>query len=89
MSGDIKDVKIAGAVMAGGKSSRMAGQHKGLLLTPEGVTFTERLSAEMHKLTDLVYISYGDTTPMQAEGCVIVRDIYKGCGPVGGLHAVL
>jgi molybdopterin-guanine dinucleotide biosynthesis protein A len=89
MSGDIKDVKIAAAIMAGGKSSRMAGRHKGMLLTPEGVTFTERLSAEMHKLTDLVYISYGDTTPMQAEGCVIVRDIYKGCGPVGGLHAVL
>ena len=71
------------------ESSRMAGRHKGMLLTPEGVTFTERLSAEMHKLTDLVYISYGDTIQMQAEGCIIVRDIYKGCGPVGGLHAVL
>jgi molybdopterin-guanine dinucleotide biosynthesis protein A len=43
----------------------------------------------MHKLTDLVYISYGDTIQMEAAECRIVRDIYKGCGPVGGMHAVL
>ena len=89
MSGDITDMKMAAAVMAGGRSSRMAGRHKGMLLTPEGVTFTERLAAEMHKITDLVYISYGDTIQIEAAGCSIVRDIYKGCGPVGGLHAVL
>ena len=89
MSGDITDMKMAAAVMAGGSSSRMAGRHKGMLLTPEGVTFTERLAAEMHKLTDLVYISYGDTVQIEAVECSIVRDIYKGCGPVGGLHAVL
>jgi len=89
MSGDIMDMKMAAAVMAGGRSSRMAGRHKGMLLTPEGVTFTDRLAAEMHKLTDLVYISYGDTIQMEAAECRIVRDIYKGCGPVGGMHAVL
>lgn len=89
MSGAITDMKMAAAVMAGGRSSRMAGRHKGMLLTPEGVTFTDRLAAEMHKLTDLVYISYGDTIQMEAAECRIVRDIYKGCGPVGGMHAVL
>ena len=89
MSGDITDMKMAAAVMAGGRSSRMEGRHKGMLLTPEGVTFTDRLAAEMHKLTDLVYISYGDTIQMEAAECRIVRDIYKGCGPVGGMHAVL
>ena len=83
------DMKMAAAVMAGGRSSRMAGHHKGMLLTPEGVTFTERLAAEMHKFTDLVYISYGDTVQSEAAGCEIVRDMYKGCGPCGGLHAVL
>ena len=89
MSGAITDMKMAAAVMAGGRSLRMAGRHKGMLLTPEGLTFTDRLAAEMHKLTDLVYISYGDTIQMEAAECRIVRDIYKGCGPVGGLHAVL
>lgn len=89
MSGDITDMKMAAAVMAGGKSLRMAGRHKGMLLTSEGVTFTDRLAAEMHKITDLVYISYGDTIQIEAAECSIVRDIYKGCGPVGGLHAVL
>lgn len=75
--------------MAGGRSSRMAGRHKGMLMTPDGVTFTDLLAAEMHKLTDLVYISYGDKIQMEIEGCRIVRDIYPDCGPVGGLHAVL
>ncbi len=89
MSGDITDMKMAAAIMAGGRSTRMAGHHKGMLLTPEGVTFTDRLAAEMHKLTDLVYISYGDTIQMETAECRIIRDIYKGCGPVGGLHAVL
>ena len=89
MSGDITDMKMAAAVMAGGRSSRMEGRHKGMLLTREGVTFTDRISAELHKLTDLVYISYGDTIQMEAAECRIVRDIYIGCGPVGGLHAVL
>ena len=89
MSGDITDMKMAAAVMAGGRSSRMEGRHKGMLLTREGVTFTDRISAELHKLTDLVYISYGDTIQMEAAECRIVCDIYIGCGPVGGLHAVL
>ena len=89
MSGAITDMKMAAAVMAGGRSSRMEGRHKGMLLTREGVTFTDRISAELHKLTDLVYISYGDTIQMEAAECRIVRDIYKGCGPVGGMHAVL
>ncbi|MBQ3407168.1 MAG: molybdenum cofactor guanylyltransferase [Lachnospiraceae bacterium] len=89
MSGDITDMKMAAAVMAGGRSSRMEGRHKGMLLTREGVTFTDRISAELHKFTDLVYISYGDTIQMEAAECRIVRDIYIGCGPVGGLHAVL
>lgn len=89
MSGAITDMKMAAAVMAGGRSSRMAGRHKGMLLTREGVTFTDRISAELHKLTDLVYISYGDTIQMENAECRIVRDIYKGCGPVGGMHAVL
>lgn len=86
---DMKNMKLAAAIMAGGRSSRMAGRHKGMLMTPDGVTFTDRLAAEMHKLTDLVYISYGEKIQTEAEACRIVQDIYPDCGPVGGLHAVL
>lgn len=83
------DIRIAGAVMAGGRSSRMGGRHKGSLLTADGKTFTERLVEEMRLLSDCIYISYGDTVQMEVEGCRIVQDIYSGCGPIGGLHAVL
>ena len=40
MDGNMADVKIAGAVMAGGRSSRMAGRHKGMLLTPASIFLT-------------------------------------------------
>lgn len=89
MTEDMAHIKIAAVIMAGGRSRRMAGRHKGLLLTPQGETFTERILTEMQSLTDLVYISYGDTIQMENLHAEIVQDIYPGGGPIGGLHAVL
>lgn len=89
MTEDMAHTKIAAAIMAGGRSRRMAGRHKGLLLTPQGETFTERILTEMQSFTDLVYISYGDTIQMENLDVGIVRDIYPGGGPISGLHAVL
>lgn len=81
--------RTAAGILAGGKSRRMAGYHKGSLLTPEGRTFTEKIADEMKKITDTVYISYGNIVQTEVDGCRVVRDIYKNCGPLGGLQAVL
>lgn len=80
---------IAAAILAGGKSRRMNGQHKGSLLTSEGRTFTEQIASQMLTLTDCVYLSYGDTVCIEIDGCSTVMDRYPGCGPLGGLEAVL
>lgn len=80
---------LAAAILAGGKSRRMHGQHKGALLTSEGRTFTEQITSQMFSLTDCIYLSYGDTICLEIDCCRIVTDRYPGCGPIGGLEAVL
>lgn len=77
-----------GLLLAGGKSSRMGGQHKGELIY-ENKTFTERMVNEFAKEAETIWISYGDRIHYTDHRCRIVRDIYPGCGPVGGIHAGL
>lgn len=52
-------------------------------------TFTEHLVRELGKEAGKILISYGETVYAGSEKCEIVRDIYPGCGPIGGLHAGL
>lgn len=81
-------MKMDGLILAGGKSSRMGGTHKGnLLLGTE--TFTGRMVNELRKEAEEVWISYGEMMHESYEGCRIVRDEYPGCGPIGGLQAGL
>lgn len=81
-------MNMDGLILAGGKSTRMGGHHKGALRLGEE-TFTERLAKELKKEAEQVWISYGETVHECCEGCRIVRDIHPGCGPIGGLHAGL
>lgn len=75
-------------ILAGGKSSRMEGRHKGNLLLGDE-TFTQILINELQKVTDKVWISYGSTLQGEHENCGMVRDIFTDCGPIGGIHAGL
>lgn len=77
-----------GLLLAGGKSSRMDGRHKGELIY-ENETFTERMISEFAKEAETIWISYGDMVHYTDDRCRIVRDIYPGCGPIGGIHAGL
>ena len=77
-------MKISGVILAGGKSSRM-GVHKGGLML-EGVTFTENIARELNKLAGDVVVSCVETTADVPSWCRRVHDIYKDCGPLGGLH---
>lgn len=77
-----------GLILAGGKGSRMGGIYKGGLFLKEQ-TFTQCLVKEFQRGTQKIWISYGKTMHGEEEGCEIVRDIYPGCGPLGGLHAGL
>ena len=84
-----RDPALAGVILAGGKNRRMLGRYKGSLRTPDGKAFAVHISDEMHRMTNLVYISFGETVQEEIEGCRIVRDEYKNCGPLGGLHAAM
>lgn len=75
-------------ILAGGKSSRMGGVHKGRLKVG-GETFVKHLIREMGKETDQIWISYGTEVHEEYTGCKIVMDTYKECGPMGGIHAGL
>lgn len=77
-----------GLLLAGGKSSRMGGRHKGDLLYGNE-TFTTRMIHEFSKDADTIWISYGAKVHGTYENCRIVRDIYPDCGPIGGIHAGL
>jgi len=71
-------VNIAGAILAGGKSSRM-GQDKAELQY-EGITLLEHTQKILNEAgLDDIYIS------RKTE----VADIYPNCGPLGGIHAIL
>ena len=77
-----------GLILAGGKSSRMKGKHKGFLVY-ENETFMERLIIEMNISADRVWISYGKENYGNYDGCAVVTDEYPGCGPMAGIQACL
>ena len=85
---DFRKIGIDALILAGGKSSRMGGKHKGNLKIG-GETFTQHLISEVTKSVDNVWISYGTEIHEKYENCKIITDHYKECGPMGGIHAGL
>lgn len=85
---DFRKAELDALILAGGKSSRMGGKHKGDLKIG-GETFTQHLINELSGKTDRVWISYGEEIHEKYENCEIVTDQYVACGPMGGLHAGL
>lgn len=77
-----------GLILAGGKSSRMNGIHKGGLLYQEQ-SFVSLLIEEMKKEADQIWLSYGNVVQQEYERCRIVKDKVPDCGPIGGLCAGL
>jgi molybdenum cofactor guanylyltransferase len=79
------DLRISAFVLAGGRSSRM-GTDKALLVF-EGKTLLERTMECARSFTVDVGI-VGSAARFGSYGRV-VEDIFKDCGPLGGIHAAL
>lgn len=75
-------------ILAGGRSTRMGGTHKGSLIYHEA-SFTQTLIREFEKEAKTIWLSYGSVLHETYENCKIVTDIYPDCGPIGGIHAGL
>ena len=83
-------IHIVGAILAGGRASRMGSRDKALLEHSTGKTFARYILEEM-TAADLseVVISANDPEPYRPLGCPIIPDLRPGCGPLAGVEAVL
>lgn len=71
-------------VLAGGKSRRMGGTHKGNLKLGDE-TFQSSVIRELSEIADQIFLSYGVTVHCQDSRCKILMDEIPDCGPLGGL----
>jgi len=76
----------AAVLLAGGQSSRM-GTCKALL-TLQGETMVSRLCRQLESFQERI-LSANDPALSQGLPLKVVADVYRDCGPLGGLHAVL
>lgn len=77
--------EVAAFILAGGKSTRM-GTDKAFVML-DGRTLLERALEVARAVTSDVRI-VGDAAKFAAFGPV-VEDVFRGCGPLGGIHAAL
>ncbi len=77
---------FTGFVLAGGKSSRMGADK--YALEHDGETFLDRALKVLKPVCETVKIVLNDDQNIEIEQPVI-RDIYKGRGANGGIHAAL
>ena len=82
----MKNEKITGVILAGGKNSRM-GTDKGLLMV-EGKKIIERIIHAMKPVVDDIMI-ISNRNHYNNLGCKVYSDIIKECGPMGGIHTAL
>jgi molybdopterin-guanine dinucleotide biosynthesis protein A len=78
---------ITGAILAGGKSSRM-GSDKALLEL-DGVTFIQRIAATLEKAFAFLIVIADQKEDYAFLGLPVHDDIYKNCGPLAGIHSAL
>lgn len=83
-------MKILGAIIAGGKSTRMGGEEKAFLPVA-GVTLIERVMSRIRfQVEDVIVNANGEASRFAALGCPVVPDQLADVGtPLAGVHAAL
>jgi molybdopterin-guanine dinucleotide biosynthesis protein A len=74
-------------ILAGGQSRRM-GRDK-LQLPYRNETLLQRAARLYANCFDKVYLSVGDSERYADAGVERIEDVFRGCGPMAGLHAAL
>ncbi len=82
---DGASTNIAAFVLAGGKSRRM-GADKAFVMLDGGTLLARALELARSVTSDVCIV--GDATKF-AEFAPVVEDLFRGCGPLGGIHAAL
>jgi molybdopterin-guanine dinucleotide biosynthesis protein A len=83
-------MKILGAIIAGGQSTRMGGREKSFIKL-DGATLLDRtLSRLRFQVDDVIINANGDAQRFAAAGALVVEDILTDVGtPLAGLQAAL
>ncbi|MBA3066224.1 molybdenum cofactor guanylyltransferase [bacterium] len=86
----MKNSNISCAILAGGKNSRMNGVDKAFI-NMNGVPIIRRAINALKELFDEIIIVTNTPEKFKEYGneCVIVADIIKDKGPIGGIHSAL
>lgn len=83
----VKARNITGAILAGGRSSRL--RCNKALLDLNGKPFIQHVAETMHTVFAEVMIVASESGEYDFLGLPICADVYKDCGPLAGIHAVL
>jgi molybdopterin-guanine dinucleotide biosynthesis protein A len=81
-------IAVSAFVLAGGESSRM-GRDKALLVLPTGETLLARALRLAKTAAATVKVVTPNKDYSEIAGVPVVEDVYRGCGPLGGIHAAL
>jgi molybdenum cofactor guanylyltransferase len=82
-----QNISITAVILAGGASKRM-GRNKAYLKLGDR-SFIQIISDNLRHRFRRIYVSAGTADAYRALGIPVIVDIYKGCGPIGGIHAAL
>ncbi len=81
-------MQIAGAIIAGGRGSRMGNPHKAAIRLHDGTSSAQRLAAALHEAgCSPVVIVANDATPYA--GLRVIPDLRPGLGPLAGIEAAM
>ena len=89
----MSEYRIAAAVLAGGRSTRMGSPKENMIIEGDGRTFLNKICDEADACSgDCIaerYLSIRRGQDLSREGYKAVEDTYDDIGPLGGLTAVL
>ncbi len=90
MSEELREPRVAAAILAGGKATRYGGTHKGLLRLPDGATIIERLLRAVRAAgIGEAVICANEAETYRYLGLPVIRDETRDAGPLGGIEAAL
>jgi molybdopterin-guanine dinucleotide biosynthesis protein A len=82
-----RQTNIKGAILAGGRSSRMGCEKA--MLDLDGKPFIAHIAENLQRAVGSVIIISNDSHSFEFLGLSVYGDIYRDCGPLGGIHSAL
>ena len=81
-------ISVSAAILAGGKSSRMRGEDKSLLVL-NGMTFVESIRKRLGECFAEIFVVSDRSLEIKEMGFSVFPDLITDKGPLGGLYTAL